>query len=69
MDGHIYFSVRGIQRYINKKIVCIIKKEFKNEKSVCTDFNNKDKNGEYLYDNIDDPFPDHAIIEADFDIK
>ena len=23
-----------------------------------------DKNGEYLYDNIDDPFLDHAIIEA-----
>lgn len=32
-------------------------------------YRGKDKNGEYLYDNIDDPFPDHAIIEADFDIK
>lgn len=29
----------------------------------------KDENGKYLYDNINDPFPDHAIIEADFDIK
>ena len=27
-------------------------------------YRGKDKNGEYLYDNIDDPFPDHAIIEA-----
>lgn len=27
-------------------------------------YSGKDKNGEYLYDNIDDPFPDHAIIEA-----
>lgn len=32
-------------------------------------YRGKDKNGEYLYDNIEDPFPDHAIIEADFDIK
>lgn len=27
-------------------------------------YRGKDKNGEYLYDNIDDSFPDHAIIEA-----
>ena len=27
-------------------------------------YRGKDKNGEYLYDNIDDPFSDHAIIEA-----
>lgn len=32
-------------------------------------YKGKDKNGKCLYDNIDDPFPDHAILEANFDIK
>ncbi len=29
----------------------------------------KDQNGKNKYNSICDPFPDHAIIEADFDIK
>lgn len=32
-------------------------------------FKGKDQDGKCLYDNIEDPFPDHAIIEAIFDIK
>lgn len=37
-----------------------------------TDFQHykgKDKNGNNKYDKIDDPFPDHAIIEANFHIE
>ena len=29
----------------------------------------KDRNGKSMYDSIKDPFPDHAIIEADFEIE
>ncbi|MCR5517443.1 MAG: endonuclease/exonuclease/phosphatase family protein [Lachnospiraceae bacterium] len=32
-------------------------------------YKGKDQNGKNIYDHICDPFPDHAIIEADFDIK
>lgn len=29
----------------------------------------KDKNGKSIYEGIGDPYPDHAIVEADFEIK
>lgn len=31
-------------------------------------YKGKDIDGKNMFDNIKDPFPDHAIIEADFDI-
>ena len=31
-------------------------------------YKGKDMDGKNMFDNIKDPFPDHAIIEADFDI-
>ncbi len=34
-----------------------------------TKYLGKDQNGNNIYDSVYDPFPDHAIIEADFDIK
>lgn len=65
--------------FLLKKVVCYMeRKNLVDERSLFTNrdttvykwktdfqkYRGKDKNGEYLYDNIDDPFSDHAIIEA-----